>query len=75
MSEELALRPARCGLVVFDLLEHYRAAAEEAGVIGPVRSLVDGCRAAGVTVFWARADHAADGSDLARTLTDVDPRH
>lgn len=73
--DPLRLDPTRTGLVVFDLLEHYRAAAEEAGVVGPVRRLVDGCRAAGATVFWARADHAPDGSDLARTLTDIDPRH
>lgn len=73
--EPLTLTPARCGLLGFDLLEHYRPGAEEAGVLGPVRRLVDGCRERGVTVIWARADHAADGSDLARTLTDVDPRH
>ncbi len=77
MSEPdpLVLHPSRCGLLVFDLLEHYRPAAEEAGVLGPVRRLVDGCRARGATVLWARADHDAAGADLARTLTDVDPRH
>lgn len=73
-DEEL-LDPTRTALVVFDLLEHYRAAAEEAGVIGPVRRLVDGCRSRGAMVAWARADHRADGADFARTLADVDNQH
>ncbi len=65
----------RTALVVFDLLECYREAAERAGVIEPVRRLVDGCRERGAPVAWARADHRADGLDFARTLTDVDNRH
>jgi nicotinamidase-related amidase len=69
------LDPTRTALVVFDLLEHYRAAAQEAGVIGPVRRLVAGCRPRGVMVAWARADHRADGADFARTLADVDNQH
>jgi nicotinamidase-related amidase len=74
LDQEL-LDPARTALVVFDLLEHYRAAAQEAGVITPVRRLVDGCRSRGAIVAWARADHRADGADFARTLADVDNRH
>jgi nicotinamidase-related amidase len=62
-------------LCVFDLLDHYRAAAEAAGVIGPVRRLADECRRRGVLVAWARADHRADGLDLARSLTDLDGAH
>lgn len=73
-DEEL-LEPGRTALVVFDLLEHYRPAAEAAGVIGPVRRLVDGCRSRGAMVAWARADHRTDGADFARTLTDVDNQH
>jgi nicotinamidase-related amidase len=73
-DEEL-LDPARTALVVFDLLEHYRAAAQEAGVIDPVRRLVDGCRSRGVVIAWARADHRADGADFARTIADVDNQH
>jgi nicotinamidase-related amidase len=60
---------------VFDLLEHYRAAAEDARVIGPVRRLVDECRSRGAVIAWARADHRADGADFARTLADVDNQH
>lgn len=73
--DEEFLDPTRTALVVFDLLEHYRAAALEAGVITPVRRLVDGCRSRGAMVAWARADHRADGADFARTLADVDNQH
>ena len=60
------------GLVVFDMLECYRSAAEAAGAIGPAQRLIRGCRAAGVPVFWARADHRTDGADFATALTDTD---
>jgi len=70
-----SLDPPRTALVVFDLLECYRDAAEDAGVLGPVRRLVDGCRELGVPVAWTRADHRADGLDLARTMTDTDRSH
>jgi len=69
------LDPRRTALLVFDLLECYREAAEAAGVLGPVRRLVDACRDVGVPVAWTRADHRADGLDLARTLTDTDRDH
>ena len=69
------LEPARTVLCVFDLLEIYRPAAEAAGVIPTVRRLVDGCRDRGVVVAWARADHRADGLDLARCLSDLDGKH
>ena len=70
----LELDRSRTGLVVFDMLEAYRAAIEEAGTVEPVQRLLVGARAAGVPVFWARADHRADGADFARTLTDTDQR-
>jgi nicotinamidase-related amidase len=69
------LEPARTVLCVFDLLEIYRPAAEAAGVIPTVRRLADGCRDRGVVVAWARADHRADGLDLARSLSDLDGKH
>jgi nicotinamidase-related amidase len=69
------LDPSRTALVVFDLLECYRDAAEDAGVLGPVRHLVDRCRDLGLAVVLTRAAHRADGLDLARTLTDTDRRH
>ncbi|MBW3616119.1 MAG: cysteine hydrolase [Actinobacteria bacterium] len=69
---ELQLDPARTGVVVFDMLEAYRSAIEEAGSVRPVQRLLGGAREAGVAVFWARADHRADGADFAKTLTDTD---
>jgi nicotinamidase-related amidase len=69
---ELDLDPARSAVVVFDMLEAYRAAIEQAGTVGPVQRLLAGARGHGVPVFWARADHRADGSDFARTRTDTD---
>jgi nicotinamidase-related amidase len=66
--------PPRTGLVVFDMLEKYRSAIEEAGAIEPARTLIEECRAIGVPVLYARADHRADGSDLATAVTDTDGR-
>lgn len=71
---ELQLDPARTGVVVFDMLEAYRSAIEEAGTVPPVQRLLAGAREAGIAVFWARADHRADGADFARTVTDTDQR-
>lgn len=68
----LRLDAQRTGIVVFDMLEAYRPAIEQAGTVAPVQRLLTGARAEGVPVFWARADHRADGADLARTLTDTD---
>lgn len=70
-----SLDPRRTALLVFDLLECYRDAAETAGALHPVRHLLDGCRRLGIPVAWSRADHRADGLDLARTLTDFDRDH
>jgi nicotinamidase-related amidase len=69
---ELQLDPSRTGVVVFDMLEAYRAAIEEAGTVLPVQRLLAGAREAGVAVFWARADHRPDGADFAKTETDTD---
>ncbi len=67
-----SLDPTRTGLVVFDMLEAYRGPIEEAGTIEPTQRLIGACRASGVPVFYARADHRADGADFARTATDTD---
>jgi nicotinamidase-related amidase len=64
--------PGRTGLVVFDMLEAYRDRIEAAGSIGPTQKLIAGCRARGVAIFYARADHRADGADFARTAADTD---
>ena len=62
------------GLVVFDMLEAYREPIEAATSIGPTKRLIDACRKVGVPIFYARADHRADGADFARTLSDTDSR-
>jgi nicotinamidase-related amidase len=64
--------PTKTGLVVFDMLEAYREPIEAARSLGPTRRLLDACRATGVAVFYARADHRADGRDFARTIADTD---
>ena len=66
------LDPRRTGLVLFDMLECYRAAIERDGTIGSTQRLIEGCRSRGVPIFYARADHRADGADFARTATDLD---
>jgi nicotinamidase-related amidase len=71
-TDDTGLNPARTGLVVFDMLERYRYAIEEAGAIEPARTLIHECRALGVPVLYARADHRADGMDYATALTDTD---
>ncbi len=60
------------GLVVFDMLECYRGPVEEAGTLQNVVKLVKACRLAGLPVFFARADHRADGRDFALTMSDTD---
>ncbi|MDP9391312.1 MAG: isochorismatase family protein [Actinomycetota bacterium] len=72
---EEVLDPAGTVLCVFDMLEHYRAGAEASGAIPHVRRLADEVRSRGVLVAWARADHRADGLDLARALSDLDGQH
>ena len=60
------------GLVVFDMLEGYREQIEAAGLIGPAKRLIEACRTVGVPIFYARADHRADGADFAHTIADTD---
>lgn len=66
------LDPGRTGLLVFDMLECYREAIDEAGSLGSVRALLADCRKLGAPVFYGRADHRPDGADLAKTVSDVD---
>lgn len=68
----LQLDPGHTAVLVFDMLEAYRPAIEQAGTVPPVQRLLAGVRAVGVPVCWARADHRTDGADFARTLTDTD---
>jgi nicotinamidase-related amidase len=65
------LAPSTTALVVFDMLECYRASAEQAGAIEPVVRLIDACRRHGVAICYARADHRPDDADVNRTITDA----
>jgi nicotinamidase-related amidase len=71
LSRDL-LDPSRTALLIFDMLEGYRARIEETGALGPAISLLSVCRERGIPIFFARADHRDDGTDLNRSLTDTD---
>ena len=66
------LEPGRTALLVFDMLETYRADIERSGVLETAVGLVEACRARGVIVLFARADHRPDGADFTRVLADTD---
>ena len=66
--------PARMALIVFDMLEAYREPIEKAGSIEPAMRLIATCRELHIPVFYARADHRADGADFARSIADTDSR-
>jgi nicotinamidase-related amidase len=59
-------------LVVFDMLEAYRGPIEAAGSLAPTARVIEACRRVKVPIFYARADHRADGADFARTMSDTD---
>jgi nicotinamidase-related amidase len=68
------LDPSATALLVFDMLEIYRDGIERSGALGPAVELVDACRAAGLIVCFARANHRPDGGDFTRVLADTDPQ-
>jgi nicotinamidase-related amidase len=71
-GHDFRIDPRRTALVVFDMLEAYRPAIVAAGSLPPTVDLLAAARAAELPVFYARADHRADGADLARTVADTD---
>ena len=70
----------RAALVLFDVLQAYvhpadpakAAALAQAHTAENLKALLDGARRAGLRVFYARADHSPDRSDLVPRLTDTD---
>jgi nicotinamidase-related amidase len=48
------------------------AALERAGLVANLKRLLDGARTAGLTIFYARADHSPDQADIVPRLTDTD---
>src|SRR5660398_127021 len=67
-----SLDPERTGIVVFDALEKARKDFEESGALDTIRQLLVTCRETGVPVFYARADHRADGQDFEGCHGDTD---
>lgn len=67
------LSAGETALLVFDMLECYRAPIEEAGTLPKVIELATACRTNGLPVIFARADHREDGRDFALTMSDTDP--
>src|SRR5712692_8603123 len=74
-----ALDPKRTALVYFDTLKTYAYDRELKGVLPEARHQVDAmiclkkvARAAGIPVFYARADHRPDGRDGATAITDLE---
>src|SRR5665811_477970 len=66
------LDPGTTGLLVFDALERARGDFEPAKAIETISRLLDACRTVGIPVFYARADHRADGRDFERCRGDTD---
>ncbi len=73
--------PKKTGLLFFDMLNvYYRNVENEVkrksleAVAANAVLLRDAARAAGIPIFYAKADHRADGSDTDILLTDTDMR-
>jgi ureidoacrylate peracid hydrolase len=74
------LTKERAALVLFDVLEEYvhpkdpakAAVMKERRVAERLTQLLNGAREAGLTVFYAAANHSPDGSDVVARLTDTD---
>src|SRR5687767_12930969 len=74
-----ALDPRRTALVFFDTLKVYAYDRDLKGVLPEARAQVDAlvrlrdlARAAGIPIFYARADHRPDGRDGSPVITDLD---
>src|SRR5439155_23922962 len=78
MADE-ALDPRRTALVFFDTLKVYAYDRELKGVLPEARAQVEAlvrlmnlARAAGIPIFYARADHRPDGKDGATAIADLE---
>jgi nicotinamidase-related amidase len=64
--------PTRTALIVFDMLECYRADIEASGALPYAQELVTLARDHGILTCFARADHREDGADFTRVIADTD---
>ena len=72
--------PAKTAMLFFDTLNVYlhpddpaeQRKIDELGVIPQMTKINAACRAAGMRIFYAQADHRPDGSDFAPNIVDED---
>lgn len=70
--------PAKTAMLFFDTLNVYlhprdaaaNAAVERSGVLPAMQAINGACRAAGIAVFYAQADHREDFKDFAAHIVD-----
>jgi len=75
---DFPIEPAKTAMLFFDTLNVYlhpekpetRAAVDASGIVGRMQQLLETCRAAGVTIFYAQADHRPDKRDFASLIVD-----
>jgi nicotinamidase-related amidase len=75
---EFPIVPSQTAMLFFDTLNVYlhpekpegKAAVEASGIVGRMQRLLEASRAAGVTIFYAQADHRPDKRDYASLIVD-----
>jgi ureidoacrylate peracid hydrolase len=75
---EFPIEPSKTAMLFFDTLNVYlhpekpeaKAAVEASGIVERMRQLLDAGRAAGLTIFYAQADHRPDKRDYASLIVD-----
>jgi ureidoacrylate peracid hydrolase len=78
---EFPILPARTGMLFFDTLNVYlhpdepaaRKQVEASGIIERLATLNQICRRAGITIFYAQADHRVDHRDFVPLVADRGP--
>jgi nicotinamidase-related amidase len=71
--------PSKTAMLFFDCLNIYlhpedperQAAINESGIITTLQKINTACRAAGISVFYAQADHRPDHRDFAPHIADI----
>jgi ureidoacrylate peracid hydrolase len=80
---EFPIEPSKTAMLFFDTLNVYlhpenteaKAAVEASGIVGRMQRLLEAGRAAGLTIFYAQADHRPDGRDFAPLIVDRNNRN
>ena len=77
---EFPIVPAKTAMLFFDTLNVYlhpsdpkaQAELDKSGVVARMQKMMAACRAAGIPIFYAQADHRPDGKDFAPQIVDED---